>query len=192
MRPREERPPTQFDSVFPISSPVPCLHVLFLNTLIVLLPLPPFLTPHLNVTLPCPLVSSLWSLWTLPQPVPVLPGPFLGPAFAVGTNKCRVNNGGCSSLCLATPGSRQCACAEDQVLDTDGVTCLGMRCPTGLGGLGAVLSGRGPKCPIRNERGKGGPVGATGGKGWGERRPWRPGGGSGRTRDGRNLGEHEN
>ncbi|CAO2582037.1 Prolow-density lipoprotein receptor-related protein 1 [Lemmus lemmus] len=41
-----------------------------------------------------------------------------------GTNKCRVNNGGCSSLCLATPGSRQCACAEDQVLDTDGVTCL--------------------------------------------------------------------
>ncbi|CAO2582032.1 Prolow-density lipoprotein receptor-related protein 1 [Lemmus lemmus] len=42
----------------------------------------------------------------------------------VGTNKCRVNNGGCSSLCLATPGSRQCACAEDQVLDTDGVTCL--------------------------------------------------------------------
>lgn len=42
----------------------------------------------------------------------------------MGTNKCRVNNGGCNSLCLATPGSRQCACAEDQVLDTDGVTCL--------------------------------------------------------------------
>lgn len=64
-------------------------------------------------------VSVLCSLTLLP--IPVLPSP------AVGTNKCRVNNGGCSSLCLATPGSRQCACAEDQVLDTDGVTCLGMK-----------------------------------------------------------------
>lgn len=64
-------------------------------------------------------VFVLCSLTLLP--LPVLPSP------AVGTNKCRVNNGGCSSLCLATPGSRQCACAEDQVLDTDGVTCLGMR-----------------------------------------------------------------
>lgn len=45
-----------------------------------------------------------------------------------------MNNGGCSSLCLATPGSRQCACAEDQVLDTDGVTCLGMRGPARVGG----------------------------------------------------------
>eukprot|EP00079_Xenopus_tropicalis_P012610 XP_002939758.2 PREDICTED: prolow-density lipoprotein receptor-related protein 1 [Xenopus tropicalis] len=41
----------------------------------------------------------------------------------VGSNACRVNNGGCSSLCLAVPGSRQCACAEDQILDDDGVTC---------------------------------------------------------------------
>ncbi|XP_075055508.1 prolow-density lipoprotein receptor-related protein 1 [Mixophyes fleayi] len=43
----------------------------------------------------------------------------------VGSNACRVNNGGCSSLCLAVPGSRQCACAEDQILDDDGVTCNG-------------------------------------------------------------------
>lgn len=84
MRPREERSPTQFDSLFPISAPVPRLHVLFLNTLIVLLPLPPFLTPHLNVTSPCPLVSSLWSLWTLPQPVPVLPGPSPRPCLCSG------------------------------------------------------------------------------------------------------------
>ncbi|KAM4699918.1 prolow-density lipoprotein receptor-related protein 1 isoform 2-T2 [Discoglossus pictus] len=41
----------------------------------------------------------------------------------VGSNACRVNNGGCSSLCLAVPGSRRCACAEDQILDDDGVSC---------------------------------------------------------------------
>ncbi|XP_010287601.1 PREDICTED: low-density lipoprotein receptor-related protein 1-like, partial [Phaethon lepturus] len=41
----------------------------------------------------------------------------------VGSNKCRVNNGGCSSLCLATPWGRQCACAEDQILGSDSVTC---------------------------------------------------------------------
>uniref|UniRef100_A0A8C7TIE2 EGF-like domain-containing protein n=1 Tax=Oncorhynchus mykiss TaxID=8022 RepID=A0A8C7TIE2_ONCMY len=34
-----------------------------------------------------------------------------------GSNACRVNNGGCSSLCLAIPDGRQCACAEDQLLD---------------------------------------------------------------------------
>lgn len=32
------------------------------------------------------------------------------------------------------------------MLDTDGVTCLGTRCPAGVGGLGAA-SGRGPECP---------------------------------------------
>uniref|UniRef100_A0A674JJU7 LDL receptor related protein 1 n=1 Tax=Terrapene triunguis TaxID=2587831 RepID=A0A674JJU7_9SAUR len=41
----------------------------------------------------------------------------------VGTNDCRVNNGGCSSLCLAIPRGRQCACAEDQILGPDSVTC---------------------------------------------------------------------
>ncbi|KPP78525.1 low-density lipoprotein receptor-related protein 1-like [Scleropages formosus] len=40
-----------------------------------------------------------------------------------GSNACRVNNGGCSSLCLATPNGRSCACAEDQLLDTDNVSC---------------------------------------------------------------------
>lgn len=48
----------------------------------------------------------------------------------VGSNKCRVNNGGCSSLCLATPRGRQCACAEDQILGSDSVTCQG-RLPWG-------------------------------------------------------------
>ncbi|XP_016534121.1 low-density lipoprotein receptor-related protein 1-like isoform X3 [Poecilia formosa] len=41
-----------------------------------------------------------------------------------GSNACRVYNGGCSSLCLAIPGGRQCACAEDQILDpTDNTSC---------------------------------------------------------------------
>ncbi|XP_039602497.1 low-density lipoprotein receptor-related protein 1-like isoform X2 [Polypterus senegalus] len=40
-----------------------------------------------------------------------------------GSNACRVNNGGCSSLCLAIPNGRQCACAEDQLLDDDNVSC---------------------------------------------------------------------
>ncbi|XP_029681819.1 low-density lipoprotein receptor-related protein 1-like isoform X3 [Takifugu rubripes] len=41
-----------------------------------------------------------------------------------GSNACRVNNGGCSSLCLATPGGRQCGCADDQILDpADNTSC---------------------------------------------------------------------
>uniref|UniRef100_A0AAX7SPU8 EGF-like domain-containing protein n=1 Tax=Astatotilapia calliptera TaxID=8154 RepID=A0AAX7SPU8_ASTCA len=40
-----------------------------------------------------------------------------------GTNACRVNNGGCSSLCLAIPNGRSCACADDQILDGNNVTC---------------------------------------------------------------------
>lgn len=43
----------------------------------------------------------------------------------VGTNACRVNNGGCSSLCLAIPNGRSCACADDQILDGNNVTCRG-------------------------------------------------------------------
>uniref|UniRef100_A0A673BUV4 Low density lipoprotein receptor-related protein 1Ab n=1 Tax=Sphaeramia orbicularis TaxID=375764 RepID=A0A673BUV4_9TELE len=39
-----------------------------------------------------------------------------------GSNACRVNNGGCSSLCLAIPNGRSCGCAEDQILDVDNVT----------------------------------------------------------------------
>ncbi|XP_023125210.2 low-density lipoprotein receptor-related protein 1 isoform X1 [Amphiprion ocellaris] len=40
-----------------------------------------------------------------------------------GSNACRVNNGGCSSLCLAIPNGRSCGCADDQILDVDNVTC---------------------------------------------------------------------
>uniref|UniRef100_A0A8C1DBB8 Low density lipoprotein receptor-related protein 1Ab n=1 Tax=Cyprinus carpio carpio TaxID=630221 RepID=A0A8C1DBB8_CYPCA len=39
------------------------------------------------------------------------------------SNVCRANNGGCSSLCLLTPTGRSCACADDQILDTDNKTC---------------------------------------------------------------------
>ncbi|XP_005162276.1 low-density lipoprotein receptor-related protein 1 isoform X2 [Danio rerio] len=41
----------------------------------------------------------------------------------IGSNVCRANNGGCSSLCLLTPTGRSCACADDQILDTDNKTC---------------------------------------------------------------------
>ena len=40
-----------------------------------------------------------------------------------GDNACRINYGGCSSLCLAIPGGRVCACADDQTLDKNNVTC---------------------------------------------------------------------
>lgn len=44
-----------------------------------------------------------------------------------GSNACRVNNGGCSSLCLATPGGRQCGCADDQILDpANNSSCKGV------------------------------------------------------------------
>ncbi|XP_010021394.1 PREDICTED: low-density lipoprotein receptor-related protein 1B-like, partial [Nestor notabilis] len=40
-----------------------------------------------------------------------------------GDNACRVNNGGCSTLCLAVPGGRVCACADNQVLEENSTTC---------------------------------------------------------------------
>lgn len=43
----------------------------------------------------------------------------------LGTNACRLNNGGCSSLCLVIPDGRSCGCADDQTLDADNVTCRG-------------------------------------------------------------------
>ncbi|KAK3568547.1 hypothetical protein QTP86_008754 [Hemibagrus guttatus] len=40
-----------------------------------------------------------------------------------GDNACRVNYGGCAALCLAIPGGRVCACADNQHLDRNNVTC---------------------------------------------------------------------
>ncbi|KAM9485972.1 low-density lipoprotein receptor-related protein 1B [Clarias gariepinus] len=40
-----------------------------------------------------------------------------------GDNACRVNYGGCATLCLAIPGGRVCACADNQHLDRNNVTC---------------------------------------------------------------------
>jgi hypothetical protein len=39
------------------------------------------------------------------------------PAMQQGTNACSRNNGGCTQLCLAVPGSRVCACAVDNSTD---------------------------------------------------------------------------
>lgn len=41
-----------------------------------------------------------------------------------GNNACRVNNGGCSTLCLAIPGGRVCACADNQFLEENSTTCM--------------------------------------------------------------------
>lgn len=43
-----------------------------------------------------------------------------------GDNACRVNNGGCSTLCLAIPGGRMCACADNQHLEENSTTCMCM------------------------------------------------------------------
>ncbi|XP_038606813.1 low-density lipoprotein receptor-related protein 1B [Tachyglossus aculeatus] len=40
-----------------------------------------------------------------------------------GDNACRLSNGGCGTLCLATPAGRVCACADNQLLDENGTTC---------------------------------------------------------------------
>uniref|UniRef100_A0A8C1BL65 Low density lipoprotein receptor-related protein 1Bb n=1 Tax=Cyprinus carpio carpio TaxID=630221 RepID=A0A8C1BL65_CYPCA len=41
----------------------------------------------------------------------------------LGDNACRVNYGGCSTLCLAVPGGRVCACGDNQHLDKNNITC---------------------------------------------------------------------
>ncbi|OXB63007.1 hypothetical protein ASZ78_003102 [Callipepla squamata] len=41
-----------------------------------------------------------------------------------GDNACRVNNGGCSTLCLAIPGGRVCACADNQFLEENSTICM--------------------------------------------------------------------
>uniref|UniRef100_A0A7M4EJS2 Low-density lipoprotein receptor-related protein 1B n=1 Tax=Crocodylus porosus TaxID=8502 RepID=A0A7M4EJS2_CROPO len=41
-----------------------------------------------------------------------------------GDNACHVNNGGCSMLCLAIPGGRVCACADNQFLQENSTTCM--------------------------------------------------------------------
>uniref|UniRef100_A0A8C7QGA3 EGF-like domain-containing protein n=1 Tax=Oncorhynchus mykiss TaxID=8022 RepID=A0A8C7QGA3_ONCMY len=41
-----------------------------------------------------------------------------------GDNACRVNYGGCGTLCLSIPGGRVCACADNQLLEKNNVTCL--------------------------------------------------------------------
>ncbi|XP_068695701.1 low-density lipoprotein receptor-related protein 4-like [Montipora foliosa] len=45
------------------------------------------------------------------------------PASA-GNQLCKVNNGGCSHLCLLTPGGYQCACPHGLSLDSDGRKCV--------------------------------------------------------------------
>lgn len=48
------------------------------------------------------------------------------PSRQTGTNSCRINNGGCTHLCLALPGRRgmTCACPTHFVLAKDNVSCI--------------------------------------------------------------------
>ncbi|CAI9622223.1 unnamed protein product, partial [Staurois parvus] len=41
-----------------------------------------------------------------------------------GDNACRLNNGGCGTLCLAIPGGRVCGCADNQHMDDNNSTCV--------------------------------------------------------------------
>ncbi|XP_051787046.1 low-density lipoprotein receptor-related protein 1B [Erpetoichthys calabaricus] len=41
-----------------------------------------------------------------------------------GDNACRINYGGCSTLCLAIPGGRVCACADNQQMERSNNSCL--------------------------------------------------------------------
>ena len=45
--------------------------------------------------------------------------------FVTGTNACKDHNGGCSQLCLPTPGTRVCKCTDGYKLAADGQTCDG-------------------------------------------------------------------
>lgn len=68
--------------------------------------------------------------------------PTLTRNLAAGSNACRVNNGGCSSLCLATPGGRQCGCADDQILDpANNTSCKGACSPLSAPSAAGAIKG---------------------------------------------------
>lgn len=59
----------------------------------------------------------------------VCPGPAGRPltafSLAVPNHPCKVNNGGCSNLCLLSPGGgHKCACPTNFYLGGDGRTCV--------------------------------------------------------------------
>ena len=41
-------------------------------------------------------------------------------------DECLSYNGGCTQLCMNTPGSRECSCSEGYILQLDGITCQGI------------------------------------------------------------------
>ena len=45
--------------------------------------------------------------------------------FITGTNACKDDNGGCTQLCLPTPGTRVCKCTDGYKLAPDSRTCDG-------------------------------------------------------------------
>ncbi|GIY05814.1 putative vitellogenin receptor [Caerostris extrusa] len=45
-----------------------------------------------------------------------------------GSPDCTNNNGGCSYLCLTSPGGRTCVCPTGMLLSQDGITCADTKC----------------------------------------------------------------
>ena len=41
-------------------------------------------------------------------------------------NDCNVNNGGCAQVCTNTQNSLECSCYVGYLLDSDGISCIGM------------------------------------------------------------------
>ncbi|XP_061527123.1 LOW QUALITY PROTEIN: very low-density lipoprotein receptor [Phycodurus eques] len=55
----------------------------------------------------------------------------IGKSSETGSNQCKVKNGNCQHLCLATPSGRTCKCAHDHI-NVNATNCSpGQRCPAG-------------------------------------------------------------
>ncbi|KAG7261510.1 hypothetical protein CRUP_011616 [Coryphaenoides rupestris] len=55
-----------------------------------------------------------------------MPGRLEPDGRRLSDNACKVNYGGCGTLCLAIPGGRVCACADNQLLERNNVTCAAL------------------------------------------------------------------
>nr|QYY47503.1 vitellogenin receptor-1 [Pardosa pseudoannulata] len=50
--------------------------------------------------------------------------------MTAGLSMCLIGNGGCSYVCLTSPGGRTCACSSEMILSPDNVTCVARECNT--------------------------------------------------------------
>ena len=47
--------------------------------------------------------------------------------YYLDINECATNMGGCQQLCVNTPGGFHCACNSGYTLNSDGITCSGIK-----------------------------------------------------------------